>query len=144
MSGARSMATTPNQGPDFSGKWTLSLQASRLSPIVGPTVRSGVLQIEHFEPRFKGHLTIVFEGGPVESRFELLSDGREVVAKDAFVMSCRTTVEAFERPSNSAAGAGTRTISGSSRGRESEPALKAPAFCRWRSEVKSRLSTAAA
>jgi len=81
--GDRAMTTTANQRPDFSGKWTLNLQASRLSPIVAPTVRSGVLQIEHIEPRFKGHLTIVFEGGPVESRFELLSDGREVVARDA-------------------------------------------------------------
>ena len=77
------MTTNANQRPDFSGKWTLNLQASRLSPIVAPTVRSGVLQIEHFEPRFRGHLTIVFEGGPVESSFELLSDGREGVAKDA-------------------------------------------------------------
>lgn len=74
--------TTDVRRPDFSGEWTLSLQASRLSPIVSPTVRSGVLRIEHFEPRFKGHLSIVFEGGPVESRFELLSDGREVVATD--------------------------------------------------------------
>lgn len=76
------MTTAARQRPDFSGAWTLNLQSSRLSPIVAPTVWSGVLQIEHFEPRLKGHLTIVFEGGPVESRFELLSDGREVVAKD--------------------------------------------------------------
>ena len=77
------MTTIANRKPDFSGNWTLDLQASRLSPIVAPTVRGGVLQIEHFEPRFKGHMTIVFEGGPVESRFELRSDGGAVAATDA-------------------------------------------------------------
>lgn len=77
------MTPIAEQRTDFSGRWILNLQASRLSPIVAPTVRSGVLQIEHLEPRFQGHLTVVFEGGPVESRFELLSDGREVVARDA-------------------------------------------------------------
>jgi len=66
--------------PDLSGEWKLDRQASMLSPVVAPAVRSGVLRIEHREPRFTSHLTIVFDDKPVESKFELLSDGREVAA----------------------------------------------------------------
>ena len=70
------------QKPDFSGEWKLNRQASMLSPVVAPVVRRGELRIEHREPRFAGHLTVVFEDKSVESKFELLSDGREVVATD--------------------------------------------------------------
>jgi hypothetical protein len=66
------------QKPDFSGQWTLNRQASMLSPVVAPTVQSGALRIEHCEPTFASQLTIVFSDKPVESKFELLSDGREV------------------------------------------------------------------
>jgi hypothetical protein len=68
--------------PDLSGEWTLNRQASTLSPVVAPAVQSGVLRIEHREPRFTSRLTIVFDGKPVESKFELLSDGREVATTD--------------------------------------------------------------
>src|SRR5262245_9352820 len=68
--------------PDLSGEWTLDRQASMLSPVVAPAVRSGVLQIEHREPRFASHLTITFDDKPVESRYDRLSDGREVAATD--------------------------------------------------------------
>lgn len=34
--------------------------------------------IEHHEPGFTAHLTIMLDGKPFDSRFELLSDGREV------------------------------------------------------------------
>jgi hypothetical protein len=70
------------QKPDFSGEWKLNRQASTLSPIVAPAAQSGVLRIEHHEPRFTGHLTIVLDGKPFESKFELLSDGREVATTD--------------------------------------------------------------
>jgi len=66
------------QKPDFSGEWTLNRQASMLSPDVAPTVQSGALRIEHREPAFASQLTIVFSDKPVESKFELLTDGREV------------------------------------------------------------------
>lgn len=49
-----------------------------LSPVVAPTVQSGALRIEHREPTFASQLKIVFSDKPVESKFELLSDGREV------------------------------------------------------------------
>jgi hypothetical protein len=70
------------QKPDFSGEWTLNRDASTLSPIVAPAAQSGVLRIEHHEPRFKCHQTIVLDGKPIESKFELLSDGREVATTD--------------------------------------------------------------
>jgi hypothetical protein len=70
------------QKPDLSGEWKLNRQASMLSPVVAPAVQSGVLRIEHREPRLTSHLTIVFDGKPVESKFELLSDGREVATTD--------------------------------------------------------------
>jgi hypothetical protein len=74
------MTVIPQKKPDFSGEWKLNVQASTLSPIVAPAAQRGVLRIEHHEPRFKAHQTIVLAGKPVESTFELLTDGREVVA----------------------------------------------------------------
>ena len=73
------MTVIAQQKPDFSGEWTLNRQASTLSPIVAPVAQSGVLRIEHHEPKFTAHQTIVLDGKPFESNFELLSDGREVV-----------------------------------------------------------------
>lgn len=77
---AGTMTVTAQQKPDFSGEWKLNLQASTLSPLVAPVAQSGVLRIEHREPKFTAHQTIVLDGKPFESNFELLSDGREVVA----------------------------------------------------------------
>ena len=70
------------QKPDFSGEWSLNRQASTLSPVVAPAAQSGVLRIEHHEPKFKAQLTIVLDGKPFDSKFELLSDGREVATTD--------------------------------------------------------------
>jgi len=70
------------QKPDFSGEWKLNRQASTLSPIVAPAAQSGSLRIEHHDPKFAAHQTIVLDGKPFESKFELLSDGREVVTTD--------------------------------------------------------------
>jgi hypothetical protein len=50
--------STIAQRPDFSGDWKLNPQASRLSPVVAPVVRSGTLRIRHHEPRFASHLVI--------------------------------------------------------------------------------------
>jgi hypothetical protein len=68
------MGDVASPKPDFSGEWQLNLQASTLSPIVAPAAQSGVLRIEHHEPRFSAHQTIVLGGKPFESKFELLSD----------------------------------------------------------------------
>jgi len=75
---AGAMTVIAQQKPDFSGEWTLNRQASTLSPLVAAAAQSGALRIEHHEPRFTGHLTIVLDGKPFDSKFELLSDGREV------------------------------------------------------------------
>jgi hypothetical protein len=74
-------AMTPivQQKPDFSGEWQLNRQASMLSAIVAPAAQTGTLRIEHKEPDFKCQMTIVLDGKPVETTYELRSDGREVV-----------------------------------------------------------------
>jgi hypothetical protein len=72
--------STIAQRPDFSGEWRLNTQASRLSPAVAPVVRSGTLKILHSERRFASQLAIEFADKQVESKFELVSDGSEVVA----------------------------------------------------------------
>jgi hypothetical protein len=78
------VATTvmAEQKPDFSGEWKLNVQASTLSPIVAPVAQSGILKIEHHESKFAAHQTIVLDGKPFESKFDLLSDGREVATTD--------------------------------------------------------------
>jgi hypothetical protein len=73
------MAVMAQRKPDFSGEWKLNVQASTLSPNVAPVAQSGVLRIEHHEPKFATHQTIVLDGKPFESTFDLLSDGHEVV-----------------------------------------------------------------
>jgi hypothetical protein len=74
------MTATAQEKPDFSGEWQLNRQASMLSPIVAPVAQTGTLRIEHKEPNFKCQMTIVLDGKLVETKFEMLSDGRETVA----------------------------------------------------------------
>jgi hypothetical protein len=76
------MTVIAQQKPDFSGEWQLNRQASILSPIVAPAVQSGALRIEHHDPSFKCHMTIVLDGKPFETKYELLTDGREVVSTE--------------------------------------------------------------
>ena len=76
------VTTVAQQKPDFSGEWKLNRQASTLSPNVAAAAQSGSLRIEHHEPKFAAHQTIVLDGKPFESKFELLSDGREVATTD--------------------------------------------------------------
>jgi hypothetical protein len=79
---AGATALIGQQKPDFSGEWKLNRQASTLSPVVAPAAQSGVLRIEHHEPKFAAQQTIVLDGKPFESKFELLTDGREVATTD--------------------------------------------------------------
>jgi hypothetical protein len=76
------MTAIAQQKPDFSGEWQLNPQASMLSPTVAPVAQSGALRIEHKEPSFKCQMTIVFDGKPFETKYEMLSDGRETVATE--------------------------------------------------------------
>jgi hypothetical protein len=79
---AATMTAIAQQKPDFTGEWQLNRPASMLSPIVAPVAQSGTLRIEHKEPHFKCQMTIVLDGKPVETTYEMLSDGRETVATE--------------------------------------------------------------
>ena len=76
------MTMVAQQKPDFSGDWQLNRQASMLSPTVAPVVQSGALRTEHHEPSFKCQMTIVLDGKPFETKYELLTDGREVTSTE--------------------------------------------------------------
>ena len=78
---AGTMTPIAQQKPDFSGEWQLNREASILSPNVAPAVKSGALRIEHHEPSFKCQMTIVMDK-PFETKYELLTDGREVAATE--------------------------------------------------------------
>ena len=71
------------QKPNFSGEWQLNREASQLSPTVAPVVKSGALRVEHHEPSVKCQMTIVMDGKPFETKFELMSDGREVTGTES-------------------------------------------------------------
>ena len=79
---ATTMTVNAQQKPDFSGEWQLNRQASALSPAVAAAAESGSLRIEHLDPAFKCQMTIVLDGKPVETKYELLTDGREVVSTE--------------------------------------------------------------
>jgi hypothetical protein len=72
------------QKPDFTGEWTLNLEASALSPVVAPVVESGFVRIEHREPTVSVHLSITMDGKPFDVRFERPSnwDGDALVFMD--------------------------------------------------------------
>ena len=53
--------------PDFSGQWTLNVEASALSPVVAPVVQHGFVRIEHREPSVGVHLSITMNGEPVDA-----------------------------------------------------------------------------
>src|SRR4029453_7399539 len=67
------------QKPDFSGEWSLNRQASTPRP-GADAMQSAVVRIEHKEPMFRYEATFVSAGGPVQVKYELLSDGREMVS----------------------------------------------------------------
>jgi hypothetical protein len=60
--------------PDFTGDWTLNVDASALSPVVAPVVQSGFLKIAHREPAVSVHLSITMDGKPFDARFERPSE----------------------------------------------------------------------
>ena len=70
--------------PDFTGEWTLNVEASALSPVVAPVVQGGFLRIEHREPTVSVHLNITMEFKPFDVRFERISewDGDALVFTD--------------------------------------------------------------
>src|SRR5262245_55128047 len=64
------------QKPDFSGEWSLNRQASTLSP-GADAIRTGVVRIEHRDPKFQYQAEFVSDTGTVQSKFELMAEERE-------------------------------------------------------------------
>ncbi|HEY6220750.1 MAG TPA: hypothetical protein VIV65_11915, partial [Gemmatimonadaceae bacterium] len=60
--------------PDFSGRWTLNVSESALSPVVAPAVERGFVEIDHREPSVSVHLSITMDGTPVDVRFQRSSN----------------------------------------------------------------------
>ena len=75
--------------PDFSGEWMLNREACTLSP-GADGMRSATARIDRRDPAFRYEATFLSDGDPVETRYELLSDGRDVVNKgdDMTIVSC--------------------------------------------------------
>jgi len=69
------------QKPDFSGEWILNRQDSSLSPAAA-AIQSGLLRIEHREPKFHYQVRFEANGAPIEYAFDLTSDGLEVTGTD--------------------------------------------------------------
>ena len=69
---------------DFTGEWTLNVEASSLSPVVAPVVQSGFVSIQHREPTVSVHLCITMDGKPFDVQFERPSvwDGDTLVFTD--------------------------------------------------------------
>jgi len=59
--------------PDFSGEWILNRQASTLSP-GADAIRTGVVRIEHLDPKFRYQGEFVSDTGTVKSAFELMAE----------------------------------------------------------------------
>jgi hypothetical protein len=70
--------------PDFTGEWTLNVEASALSPVVAPVVQGGFARIAHREPTVSVHLSITMDGTVSDARFERPSewDGEALLFTD--------------------------------------------------------------
>jgi hypothetical protein len=70
-------AASSQQRPDFSGEWTLDQPASTLQGEM-TAAESGVVRIQHREPSFGFSRTFVVKAQPIDTSFEIQTDGREV------------------------------------------------------------------
>jgi hypothetical protein len=73
--------------PDYSGTYVLDMQRTRLQ--IKKEVLGGEIILEHREPSFKFRRAFRIEGRETleTSRYEITTDGREVVKKDGDVTS---------------------------------------------------------
>ena len=65
------------QRPDFSGDWALERAASTLQGEMS-SVESGTIRIQHRDPSFGFTRTFVVKTQPIDTAFEIQTDGREV------------------------------------------------------------------
>jgi hypothetical protein len=66
--------------PDFSGEWILNREASSLSP-GADAIRSGIVRIEHRDPKFQYKGEFVSDNGKVQPEFELMSEEQGDIAQ---------------------------------------------------------------
>ncbi len=71
------LTVSGQQRPDFSGEWALDRAASSLQAEMS-AVESGVIRIQHREPSFGFSRTFVIKTQPIETSFEIQTDGRDV------------------------------------------------------------------
>ena len=79
------------QRPDFSGEWTLDRSASSLEGDMA-AVESGVLRIQHREPSFEFSRTFTIKTQPIETSFDIQTDGREI-AQSNLGLTSRSRLE---------------------------------------------------
>jgi hypothetical protein len=77
--------------PDFSGEFVLDRAASLLQAESG-VVESGTVRIEHRDPAFRFARTFVVKQQPIDTTYEIASDGREV-ARTVAGRSSRSRLE---------------------------------------------------
>ena len=71
------MLATGQQRPDFSGEWSLDRSASSLQGELS-AVESGTVRIQHREPSFAFTRTFLIKAQPIETSFQIQTDGREL------------------------------------------------------------------
>lgn len=60
----------------------MNLQDSALSTAVAESIRRGSMEIDHEDPRFAVHLTLVFDEQPFDVKFELSTDDPDGLVAD--------------------------------------------------------------
>ena len=86
LTGTVAQTVFAQQRPDFSGEWVLNRMASSLAA-QSAAVESGVVRIEHREPRFRFERRFVAKGTPVETSYEIATDGSEQTRADQGITS---------------------------------------------------------
>ena len=69
------------QRPDFSGEWHLDRPASSLQGEM-TAVESGIVRIQHREPAFGFSRTFVIRTQPIDTSYEIRTDGQEVASNN--------------------------------------------------------------
>ena len=72
-----SVFVSGQQRPDFSGEWTLDRLTSSLQGEMS-AVESGTVRMQHRDPSFAFTRTFVIKAQPIDTSFEIQTDGREL------------------------------------------------------------------
>jgi hypothetical protein len=82
--------------PDFSGEWILNREASSLSP-GADAIRSGIVRIEHRDPKFQYKGEFVSDNGKVQPEFELMSEEQGDIAQQEMTSGASLRLRAVEQ-----------------------------------------------